>query len=201
MIEVVRGRLLERGRLGIFPAAFNPPTTAHVALVEGAANRFSLDQVAFVLPRTLPHKPLPRRDFEQRLGWIDRLTRENGDWIGVSAERGLVAGIVHEFREAVAEAVELFVISGRDAAERFVGWDYGDAPSFEEQLPHFHLLVGGRDGAYEVADEHRGRIHPFDLPGRFADVSATNVREDGNWNVVPASIRKQVRAAMSEVPA
>ncbi len=197
MIRVVEGTLVEDGRLGILPAAFNPPTTAHVALAEVARERFALDQVAFVLPQTLPHKKLSRHEFRQRLGWVASLAQDSDAWLAASAEQGLVVDIVREFREHVRSSVELFVISGRDAAERFVSWDYGDAPSFDEQLRHFQLLVGSREGVYRVAPQHAERIHPFEISNEYDRVSASAVRDQLDLKTVPEAIRHSVAKAFA----
>lgn len=195
MIRVVEGTLVEEGRLGILPAAFNPPTIAHVALAEAAREQFALDQVAFVLPETLPHKRLDREDFDRRLRWVASLTENQDGWLTASAEQGLVVEIVREFREQLSAGVELFVISGRDAAERFVAWDYGDAPSFDEQLRHFQLLVGSRNGAYRVAPRHSTRVHSFAISTEFDRVSATAVRDQLDLKTVPETIRDSVEKA------
>ncbi len=185
-----------QGRLGILPAAFNPPTIAHVALADAAQKQFALDQVAFVLPETLPHKKLDRGGFEQRLEWIKLLAKDDDARLAAASDRSLVGEIVQEFREQVSESVAMYVISGRDAAERFVSWDYGDAPSFDEQLRHFQLLVGAREGIYAVAPQHAGRIHPFEISADYDAVSATAVRERSEWSVVPDVIRDSVRKAL-----
>lgn len=195
MIRVVEGTLVGAGRLGILPAAFNPPTIAHVALAEAAREQFALDQVAFVLPHTLPHKRLDHEDFDRRLRWVASLTENQGAWLAASAEQGLVVEIVREFREQVSDSVEIFVISGRDAAERFVAWDYGDAASFDEQLRYFQLLVGSRNGAYRVALRHSTRIHSFAISTKFDRVSATAVRDQLDLNTVPETIRDSVEKA------
>ena len=44
-----RGISAPRGRLGIFPASFNPPTNAHVALVREARKQYDLDEVLVLL--------------------------------------------------------------------------------------------------------------------------------------------------------
>ncbi len=193
MIRFVQGRLAAQARLGILPAAFHPPTVAHVALADAAQERFALDQVAFVLPQTLPHKRLDRNGFAQRLEWIKLLAQGDGARLAASCERSLVGEIVQEFREQVPESVELYVIGGRDAAERFVSWDYGGAPSFDEQLRHFQLLVGSRAGTYAPAPRHAGRIHPFEIAAHYDAVSATAVRERREWSAVPRVIRGSVR--------
>ena len=197
MIRFVEGELTAQARLGILPAAFHPPTIAHVALADAAQERFALDQVAFVLPQALPHKRLDRVAFAQRLEWIALLARGGADRLAASCERGLIGEIVQEFRGQVPASVELCVIGGRDAAERFASWDYGGAPSFDEQLRHFRLLVGSRRGAYVPAPRHAGRIHPFEIPPDYDAVSATAVREQGRWSAVPRVIRGAVRQALA----
>jgi len=195
VIRVVEGTLVEDGRLGILPAAFNPPTIAHIALAETAREQFGLDQVALVLPKTLPHKRLDREDFDRRLRWLASLVANQDAWLAASAERGLVVDIVREFREQVSAGVELFVISGRDAAERFAAWDYGDAASFDEQLRHFQLLVGSRNGAYRVEPRHSRRIHSFAISTEYNRVSATAVRDQLDLKTVPEAIRDSVKKA------
>jgi hypothetical protein len=44
-----RGVSAPKGRLGIFPASFNPPTKAHVALVRKARKQYDLDEVLVLL--------------------------------------------------------------------------------------------------------------------------------------------------------
>ena len=89
------------------------------------------------------------------------------------------------------------VVLRRDAAERFVSWDYGGAPSFEKQLRHFQLLVGSREGSYSVPLAHVGRIRPFEIAPRFEAVSATSVREQSDWDAVPLVIRSRVKSALT----
>ncbi len=197
MICFVEGKLAAQERLGILPAAFNPPTVAHVALADAAQERFALEQVAFVLPRTLPHKTLDRCGFERRLEWIRLLAEGDGARLAAVSERGLIGEIVQEFRGQVRQSVAIYVIGGRDAAERFVSWDYGGAPSFDEQLRHFQLLVGSREGSYAPAPRHAGRIHPFAIAPDYDAVSATAVRERREWGAVPAAIRDSVRKALA----
>ena len=197
MIRFVEGKLTAQKRLGVLPAAFHPPTVAHVALADAAQKRFALEQVVFALPETLPHKRLDRGEFAQRLEWLKLLVRGDAARLAASCERSLVGEIVREFRAQVPASVELCVIGGRDAAERFVSWDYGGAPSFDEQLRHFRLLVGSRGGAYVPATRHAGRIHPFEISPDYDAVSATAVREQGRWSAVPPVIRGAVRRALA----
>ena len=85
---------------------------------------------------------------------------------------------------------EIYVICGRDAAERMVAWNY-DEPggrsnepggrsnepgTLERIFKEMHLLVAGRQGAYRAPDHLRTRIHSLNLPPHFDDVSSSEVR-------------------------
>lgn len=200
MIRTVAGQLLRLGRVGLLPGAYNPPTMAHVALAEAAQRRFDLDQVVQIIPRALPHKRIARPTMEHRLEWIAELARAREGWAACACEAGLVVDMVDALRREVGDACELFVIAGRDAAERYATWDYGDREAFSDQLKRFTLLVGARGEPFRVAAEHAGRILPFEIAPAHAETSSSRVRSavarGENWDhLVPAEIRHSVAAA------
>ena len=202
MVRTVSGRLLDAGRIGLLPAAFNPPTVAHVALAEGAQSSFGLNQVVYALPATMPHKHFPRPTLAERMDWLSRIAEGRPDRAVAACAGGLVIEIVEEFRAVLGEACELFVIAGRDAAERFAEWDYGDGMPFAEQLRRYRMLVASRDGDYRVADDHAGRVLPFKIDARLGEASSSAVRDairsGGQWShFVPPAIRQAVGAAYS----
>ena len=200
MIRTVAGQLLRHGRVGLLPGAYNPPTRAHLALAETAQRRFCLDQVVQVVPRALPHKQITRPTVEERLEWIAHLVRARSGWAACECQAGLVVDIVDLWRREVGDACELFVIAGRDAAERYAGWDYGDREPFGDQLQRFTLLVGSRGGSYRAAPEHAGRILPFEIAAAHDATSSLMVRSaiarGADWrHLVPVEIRDEVAAA------
>ena len=200
MLQTVAGQLLRRGRVGLLPGTYNPPTMAHVALGEAAQRRFDLDQVVQIIPRSLPHKRIARPTVEHRLEWIAELARHRGGWAACACEAGLVVDMVNALRREVGDACELFVIAGRDAAERYATWDYRDREAFGDQLKRFTLLVGARGASYRVAPEHTGRILPFEIAPAHAETSSSMVRSaiarGEDWDhLVPAEIHEMVAAA------
>ncbi len=137
---------------------------------------------------------------EHRLEWIAELARLRKSWAASWCEAGLVVDMVDALRREVGDACELFVIAGRDAAERYATWDYGDREAFSDQLERFTLLVGSRGGSYRVAPEHAGRILPFDIALAHAETSSSMVRSaiarGEDWShLVPAEIHAGVAAA------
>lgn len=202
-MRTVAGRLVDSGRVGLLPAAFNPPTVAHLALAETAQCRFELDQVVYALPRAMPHKRCRRPTVAERLGWLRRIAGERPDRAVSACDGGLVIEIVQEFRRELGEACELFVIAGRDAAERFSSWDYGDGMTFSEQLRRYIMLVAARDGAYRIPPDQAGRVLPFSIGARHSEASSSAIRNairsGGPWShLVPPAIRAAVDAAYRE---
>ncbi len=186
--------------LGILPAAFNPPTRAHLALARAALG--TVDEVLFVLPRQFPHKPYEGATFDERVEMLLAATRNEPCFPRFSiaaSERGLFVDIAEECREAYGEAVRLMFICGRDAAERIVSWDYGEPDAFQRMIAQFELLVAPRDGHYEPPAEIRDRVCILEVDDDIGLVSASGVRErlraGAPWeHFVPAEIVPLVRA-------
>lgn len=202
-MRAVCGRLVWSGRLGLLPSPFNPPTNAHLALADRAQQTFGLDQVAFVLPRKLPHKQPGGPSCARRLRWLEALARGRADRAVLESNHALILDIATAVRSLTGPRCELFAIAGRDAAERYERWDYGDRTPFREQLELYTLLVASRNGRHRVTEDHRGRIFTFDIGERHAAASSSSVRErirSGRpWSdLVPDAIRVEVGQAYAE---
>jgi nicotinate-nucleotide adenylyltransferase len=183
-------------RLGVLPAAFNPPTRAHIALARAALD--SVDEVLFVLPREFPHKSYADATFDQRLEMLLDATGDETRYSIAASERGLFIDIADECRDAYGPETALLFICGRDAAERIVGWDYGAENAFVRMLDRFELLIAPRGGRYDAPPEIRHRAHPLELAEDISSISATKVRErirrGEPWeHLVPPGIVAQVR--------
>jgi len=180
---------------GVLPGAFNPPTEAHLALAKAALQ--VVDQVIFVLPRTLPHKSYSGVPFQTRLELLREATAHNGRFAVTTSEGGLLIEIARELRPIVPPDAELHFLCGKDAAERIVNWNYETPETFRNMLEEFHLLVAPRAGDYIVPEHHRERIATLPLAAEYQVMSATEVRErirDGReWrHLVPAAIQERV---------
>jgi nicotinate-nucleotide adenylyltransferase len=186
--------------LGILPGTFNPITVAHVALARAALEL--VDEVVFILPRVFPHKPYGRASFAQRVELLSAAAGEDPSLSVAAADGGLFVEIAAECRAAYGNDVALTFLCGRDAAERFVTWDYGRPGALGEMvrqmLRQFDLLVAARGGEYEPPAEFRTAIRSLELAGEFDHVSATEVRgliaRKEPWeHLVPAAVRRRVR--------
>jgi nicotinate-nucleotide adenylyltransferase len=190
-MQFLSRHLAQPARLGILPGSFNPPTRAHLALAEAALA--DLDEVVLVLPRAFPHKNYHGASFAQRAQMLLALLEHRPRLAAATTEGGLFIEIAQEFRAAYAPSVELSFVCGRDAAERMIGWNYGNPSAINEMLETFQLLVACREGAYEPPPQLRQFIRALAVPGDLDAISASDVRRrirDGEaWqHLVPDAI-------------
>lgn len=187
-------------RLGVFPGTFNPPTRAHVALARAALAQ--VGEVVFVLPHTFPHKTYEGASFEDRVRMLEAALEDNPRFSIAASRGGLFIEIARECREVYGPSAELFLLCGRDAAERIVGWDYGEPGEIQRQLSEYRLLVAPRQGGYEPPADLKAGVCLLEIEGGYDDVSATLVRErirgGGEWeSLVPPQIVETVRQVYS----
>lgn len=162
-------------RLAVFPGTFNPPTKAHLALIEAAATH--ADHVVAVLPRTFPHKSYHGATLEQRVHMLESL-RPNVPFSVEVTTGGLFIEIAHELRSTHGPDTDLWFLCGRDAAERIIGWDYGNPDAIHYMLQEFGLLVANRQGDFEPPEELAHRIESIPVPPHIDDISASTIRKN-----------------------
>ena len=162
-------------RLGILAGTFNPITVAHIAL--GRAALPLVDEVVFVIPRVLPHKKFTGASFEQRAEMLQAALCGQPGFSVAAVDGGLFAEIAEECRAEYGDGVQLSFLCGRDAAERVIGWDYGNPYAIAGMLRRFDLLVAARGGEYTAPAEWGAAVRPLDLKGEFNHISATEVRK------------------------
>lgn len=173
-LELHRRAAGNAARLAILPAAFDPPTRAHVALAEAALAE--CDETLLVLPRQFPHKPYEGVSFDERLRLLLALADAHPRFSVGSVDDGLFLSIARDCRAVYGPDTALTLLCGRDAAERVLHWDYGGGPPFAEQLREFDMLVARRGRAFEVPPELRPRVRTTELCDCDA-VSSTEVRQ------------------------
>ncbi|MDP8982677.1 MAG: hypothetical protein M3O35_19025 [Acidobacteriota bacterium] len=186
-------------RIGILAGSFNPPTIAHVELAQAAGGY--VDEVVCVVPRVFPHKPYFGATLEQRIEMLEAAGLDVSHSIGV-AEGGLFAEIAEECRPHYPEHARFYFLCGRDAAERIIGWDYGEPGAIERILSEFELLVAPRGGPFVAPPELRERVHSLPIGDGYHEVSSTEVRDrisrGESWeHLVPARIVPMARAIYS----
>ena len=164
----------EARRVALLPAAWNPPTLAHLALAD-AALEFA-DEVLLALPRIFPHKEFEHAGFDLRLAWLGKIAA-NRAGIGVGVpERGLFLEMARALRTADPTIEQVSIVCGHDAAERFLNWKYEREPDAVEQLREFSLLVASRGELYAPPEAVRGSLHLLEIDPELQKISSTEIR-------------------------
>ena len=159
-------------RVALVPGSFNPPTNAHQALLEAALDH--VDEVIALLPRVFPHKSYDGASLEDRVQMLDQLSPYPYS-IAIS-DGGLFLDMCAEFQHAAGPA-EVYMVCGRDAAERIITWRYEDPETLARMFTSFHLLVASRQGEFDPPPLLRDRIHRLSIDLLHDGASSTEVRE------------------------
>ena len=144
---------------------------------------FGLHEVLFLLPEVPPHKTIFGASLEQRLEMMQLAVEERPyATVGLSTH-GLFLDMYQGLLGVYPPHTDVFFLTGRDAAERILTWQYDDAAAALRQMfTAFQLIVCDRDGPFHLPDDpllvpYRHRIHCCTLPPGFNHVSATEVRQ------------------------
>jgi nicotinate-nucleotide adenylyltransferase len=185
-IEIVRAAphgLPEQGdqRLGVLGGAYNPITRAHLAIADAVVHTMGMHEVLFCLPQVPPHKSIFGASLVQRLEMM-QLAVADCPYAAVGlSSHGLFLDIYTALRTVYPPSTEVFFVTGRDAAERILTWEYDDAAAALRQMfTAFQLIVCDRDGAFQLPDDplltpYHDRIHR--CPLALDAISSTVVRE------------------------
>lgn len=184
-------------RLAVLPGSFNPPTIAHLELAQAAQS--AVDEVVFVLPRSFPHKEYFGATLAER---VELLIAADPQASIATTDGGLYIEIAREFNAHFGPETRIFLLCGRDAAERILTWDYGRERVVEEILAQFELLVAPRGGDFEPPPQFINRIQKLDVAPHLNDISSTELREriargDAWEHWVPENITERVRRIYS----
>jgi nicotinate-nucleotide adenylyltransferase len=178
------GPLPNNGRLGVLGSAYNPITRAHLSLARHSREQFKLEEIIFVLPKTLPNKPMVGVPVEQRLEMM-RLGIRGIPYISLGVcSHGLFLDICAAVQEIYSQKPEIFFITGRDAAERILSWPYDDpAAALAQMFGAFQLLIFERQGKVKLPQDplikqYASRIHPLEIQENLDFVSSTAVRRN-----------------------
>jgi nicotinic acid mononucleotide adenylyltransferase len=183
-----RGISAAKGRLGIFPASFNPPTKAHLALVQKARRQFGLDEVLVLLDLQAMDKKIFGASLAHRLFMLSLLFRRDPRISMGLANRGLFVEKVRPLRKHYPASTSLLFVVGFDTALRVMDKKYyrNRNHSLRQLFRKSCLLVANRGQQDEKAfqellgrPEHRAfrsRVGFFRLPKVFCAHPSSFVR-------------------------
>ena len=172
----------KNGRLGVLGSAYNPITRAHLLLAHYSREQAKLDEIIFVLPRILPNKPLVGVSVEKRFEMM-RLGANGIPYISLGVcSHGLFLEICTALHQIYPQKLEIFFITGRDAAERILTWPYDNpAAALAEMFAGLQLLVFERQGKLQLPEnpllqKYLNRIHTLETEENLDKISSTEVR-------------------------
>lgn len=171
------------GRLGVLGGSYNPITLAHLAIADAAVAEMRLHEVLFCLPQVPPHKRIFGASLEQRLEMMQLAVRDRPYATVGLCSHGLFLDIERALRREYTSETEVLFITGRDAAERILTWEYDDTErALGEMFSAFQFIVCDREGAFVMPDDPRlipyhDRIHHFATPDGLDHISSTAIRE------------------------
>jgi nicotinate (nicotinamide) nucleotide adenylyltransferase len=152
-------------------------------LARYAREQCKLDEIIFVLPKTLPNKPLVAVSVEQRLEMM-QLGIRGIPYISLGVcSHGLFIDICTALQQLYPQKPEIFFITGRDAAERILTWPYDDrGATLAKMFAGFQLLVFERQGKPKLPQDslikqYANRIHILKTEENLDIVSSTEVRQ------------------------
>ena len=217
VIELINKAEVTGPRLGVFAASFNPPTVAHVELMQSASDTFSLDEVVALAGRANADKLEYECSLEDRLEML-RLTfvSEPRVSIGVSSHAFYVDMIDAIGREYPGRT-DLHFVVGFDTFERVIDREdrytaryhrnFSDRISALQYLfGRSKFIVAARAGAGREAVEQLLEIEPavprdqilfLEFPDELGEVSATEVRRrrrigEGISGMVPQQVEQYI---------
>ncbi len=178
-----------KGRLGIFPASFNPPTKAHLALVREARLRERLDEILVLLDVRAMDKTCAASEITDRLAMVEKaFERDLRVSTGLSSH-GLFLDKIASLRRIYPVPVDFFFVVGFDTIVRVLNRKYYRNPkkSLDALFSKSHFLVANR-GDREQRDfetlfrrrenkSYAGKVSYFTLSPQFSPLSSTLVRE------------------------
>ena len=176
------------GRLGIFPASFNPPTNAHVALVREAMKKYDLDEVLALLDLQAMDKRIVGAPPERRIEMLKIIFRRDPKLsIGLS-NRGLFLEKMKPLSRLFPSPIAVHFIVGFDTIFRVMDKKYyrNRKRSLDSLFEICQFLVANRGNHEEEAFErffkqrgnerYRRRVSFFTLPKRLSSLSSSVVR-------------------------
>lgn len=209
---VVPGSPTPEGKIIVFPGSFNPPTTAHLALLKQAwqyAHVHGPMQVYAAISTHITDKENVQRPLlVDRIILLDTVLRHHLRHTGIMLfNRGLYVEQAEAVHTSFPRVTKLYFLIGYDKIVQILNPHYykdRDA-ALRELFALAELLVAprGEAGAAELAQlldrpENRqfaSHIHVLPLNAAYREISSTRIREnpEAHEQEVPPEVRRFIR--------
>ncbi|MBI2192917.1 MAG: nicotinate-nicotinamide nucleotide adenylyltransferase [Planctomycetes bacterium] len=205
------GRGASVRRLGVLDASFNPPTHAHLRMLELACEKFGLDGRLLLLAKTNVDKPVFGASLAHRLRMMEILARGlEGSSVGVTAH-GRFVDKARALRAAYGPSCSIHLILGFDTLVRLFDPKYYTDPqaALGDLFREAEVLFAHRGGFDPQAEQQllasgavkpwASRLHSLRLEAGYAGMSSTEARRRlgpggiGAEEVVPAKVLAYIR--------
>jgi len=203
------------GNVIVFPGSFNPPTNAHIAMLQQArqfGGQLHVPHVhhvyAALSKRTTDKETVERPLLLDRIVLLEVALASQLPGVGILLfNRGLYVEQAEGVRAAFPGVETLYFLLGFDKiVQIFDPHYYTDRDAALRELFRLaKLLVAPRAGAgakelHELLEKPENRqfaahVHPLPLPAMYAGLSSTRIRQgfDVHWQDVPPEVRRFIR--------
>lgn len=196
-----------RENIVVFPGSFNPPTVAHLALLQ-QAHRFVRRQIghwqiyAALSKYSINKETVERMTLLDRVALLDGVLKERRMRVGILLlNKGLYVEQARGIRAAFPQVRRLFFLLGFDKIVQILDpcyYDERDAALYELfRLAHVLVAPRGVDGEsalVELLAQPANRpfaqaIRPLPLAERYRAISSSQARQQMDWHDIPALAR------------
>ena len=216
---IVPGSPAPEGGIIVFPGSFNPPTTAHLAMLKQARHfaylRGHMEVYAAFSKHIVDKETVERPLLLDRIVLLDALLRRHLRHTGIMLfNRGLYVEQAESVRASFPKVTKLYFLIGFDKIVQILDpryYDNRDA-ALHELFALAELLVAPRGSAgaealSKLLDQPENRqfashIHALPLSAVYRDVSSTRIREnlDAHEQEVPPEVERFMRETHAYAP-
>lgn len=196
-----------RENIIVFPGSFNPPTNAHLALLQ-QAHRLAQRQpghwqiYAALSKYSVNKEAVERMTLLDRVALLDGVLQERRMRVGILLlNKGLYVEQARGIRAAFPQVRQLFFLLGFDKIVQILDPRYYDErdAALHELFRLAHVLVAprGADGESTLVEllaqpENRPfaqAIHPLPLAEQYRGISSSQARQQMGWHDIPTLAR------------
>ncbi len=218
-VRLAPGSLAPQGDIIVFPGSFNPPTTAHLAMLQQAFQfgraHGGMRVYAAVSKRTTDKETVERPLLVDRILLLDTVLHNHAPHTGILLfNRGLYVEQAEAIRSQYPEVGQLFFLLGFDKiVQVFDARYYADRDNaLRELFALAEILVAPRAtaGAAELTTllarlgnaPFASHVHALPLDTSFRDISSSRVRQDiaDHEQDVPPEARRFIRDTGAYAP-
>ncbi|MDQ6784490.1 MAG: hypothetical protein M3063_13830 [Actinomycetota bacterium] len=160
----------------MYPGSFNPPTVAHLAIAEAAAQQAGLSRVYLVISQVpLGKEGLSRPTPHERIEVL-RAVSSSRSWLEAR-------GSDHQLLVDIAEGADAVILGGDKWAQLIdPAWYEGSTAARDDALDRLPLMLVAPRPSSPLPPGEPGRVQVLDVDPRHRPVSSSAVRAGrGAW--------------------